>query len=161
MLGVKELPKPPGEACAHLAPQGGCAIWGDHPASCKTFTCLWRRPEATLPDSMFPGLCGFLLALDQDATWPTVVKVCSARGADRAWDAPAYRAVFARLAAAWNCAVVVMGHDGRAELAFAPSGRVFEPAVNPEVFPLDGRALALPEAEYDADRRPPAARIAE
>ncbi len=110
---------------------------------------------------MFPADCGFLLALDQDEAWPTVVKVCAKPASAVAWESPEYWAVFTRLAASWNCAVVIMRPDGRAATAIAPSGRVFRSESSPEVFPLEGRAVAIPAAEYDADRRPPSARIAE
>ncbi len=161
VMAVKELEKPAFNACRHLHVDGGCGIWGEHPASCKTFTCLWRRSDLLLPPGMFPADCGFMLSLDQLETWPTVVKVCAEPARPRAWDQPSHRQVFARLAAAWNCPVVVIEEGLRGTLAFAPGGQVFSREAHPEVFPEDGRALAVPAADYGPDRRPPMQRIAE
>jgi len=160
-MAVRELDKPPWRPCAHLAAQGGCGVWGAHPASCKAFTCLWRRSDDLLPPQMVPADCGFLLALDQVQTWPTVVKVCPDAARPRTWDAPRWRETFARLAAAWNCPVVVVEDGVRGAVAFAPSGRTYTRAEHPEVFPDEGRALAVPAADYGPDRRPPGERIAE
>ena len=161
LMAVKELAKDPWRPCAHLAAGHGCAIWGAHPGSCKGFTCLWRRSDTLLPPGLFPADCGFMLAVDQIEAWPTVVKVCAETSRPRAWDQPAYRQIFQRLAAAWNCAVVVIEEGMRGVVAFAPGGRVYERGADPEVFPADGRELAVPAADYGPDRRPPADRIAQ
>ena len=161
VMAIRELDKPAWKPCAHLAPGGGCGIWGVHPVSCKSFTCLWRRSDTLLPPGMFPPDCGFMLAVDQLEAWPTVVKVCAETGRPNAWDQPQHRQVFARLAAAWNCPVVVIEEGVRGAVAFAPSGRVYVRTTDPEVFPEDGRELAVPGADYGPDRRPPAERIAE
>jgi hypothetical protein len=160
-MAIRELDKPAWIACAHLGAEDGCAIWGDHPASCKSFTCLWRRSDELLPPAMFPAGSGFMLALDQTESWPTVVKVCAEAGRPDAWDQPQHREIFLRLAAAWNCPVVVIEDDMRGAVAFAPSGRVYERVADPEVLPADGRELAIPASDYGADRRSPAERIAE
>jgi hypothetical protein len=110
---------------------------------------------------MFPAGCGFMLAVDQLETWPTVVKVCAEIGRPHAWDQPAWREIFRRLAAAWNCAVVVIEQGMRGRIAFAPSGRIYDRATDPAVFPAEGRELAIPAADYGSDRRPPAQRIAD
>ena len=161
VMAIRELDKPAWTPCAHLAPGGGCGLWGRHPASCKSFTCLWRRSDALLPPEMFPADCGFMLAVDQLEAWPTVVKVCADLGRPSAWDRPHWRALFTRLAAAWNCPVVVIEDGVRGAVAFAPSGRVYDRSADPAVFPEDGRELAVPAADYGPDRRPPAERIAE
>ncbi len=160
VMAVRELGKPPARRCSLISPQGGCGAWGAHPSSCKSFTCLWLRSDDILPPEMFPLACGFLLALDQTEAWPTAVKVCVDPGRPTAWDQPRHRALFVRLAASWNCPVVVMDSDGRGKLAFAPSGRIFERSARPDIFPLDGRALAVPADDYGPDRRSPAQRIA-
>lgn len=164
LMAIRELDKPPGRPCAHLAVSGGCGIWGDHPASCRAFTCLWRRSDVLLPREMFPPDCGFMLAVDKVESWPTAVMVCAAADRPGAWDQPHWRAIFSRLAKAWNCAVVAVtleDHLVRGLAAFAPSGRVYERDTHPEIFPADGRELAVPTADYDADYRPPIERIAE
>jgi hypothetical protein len=109
---------------------------------------------------MFPKTCGFLLAVDQTETWPTAVKICVDPDRPAAWDRPAHRALFIRLAASWNCPVVVMDSIGRGTLAFTPMGRIFDRGKSPEVFPLEGRALAVPSEDYGPDRQPPGQRIA-
>ncbi len=160
-MAIRELDKPAWTPCIHLARQGGCGVWGTHPASCRSFTCLWRRSDALLPPEMFPTGCGFMLSLDQIETWPTVVKVCCDAARPNAWDQPAWRAIFAGLAEAWNCPVVIVEQGVRGAVAFAPSGRVFTRAEHPEVFPDEGRGLAVPGSDYGPDRRAPAVRIAE
>jgi hypothetical protein len=160
-MAVRELEKPPGAPCAHLAPRGGCGVWGDHPGSCKAFACLWRGSDALLPPDLFPADCGFLLALDPTETWPTVVKLCPEPDRPDAWDTPRNRALFTRLAAAWNCPVAVIGQGVRASHVFAPTGAVYSRAERPEIFPNDGAGLALAPDDWGPDRRPPAERIAE
>ncbi|HEY2661267.1 MAG TPA: hypothetical protein VGI79_16220 [Caulobacteraceae bacterium] len=158
-MAVRELDKAPGQTCGKLARNGGCGIWGEHPPSCKAFTCLWRRAEEILPPDLFPPACGFLLALDQTETWPTVIRVCADPDRPSAWDTPPHRVLFTELASRWNCAVVVMDATGRGDLAIAPSGQVFSRFGNPDIFPQDGRMLAVPADHYGADRQPPAQRI--
>jgi hypothetical protein len=160
-MAIGELDKPAWTPCVHLADGGGCGIWGEHPASCKSFTCLWRRSDELLPPEMFPPDCGFMLAVDQLETWPTVVKVCAVAARPDAWDQPRWRRVLSRLAAAWNCPVVVIEEGMQGAVAFAPSGKVYRRDCDPEVFPNEGRELAVPGADYGPDRRAPAERIAE
>lgn len=160
-MAVLELEKPPWSPCAHLAAGGGCRVWGDHPGSCKAFACLWRGSDTLLPPELFPADCGFMLALDPSETWPTVVKVCPQAGRPDAWDTPANRNLFARLAHAWNCPVAVIGEGVRASHVFAPTGGVYSRAQRPEIFPHDGAGLALGPDDWGPDRRPPAERIAE
>ena len=160
-MAIRELDKPAWTPCAHLGAEHGCGVWGRHPGSCKSFTCLWRRSDELLPPAMFPADCGFMLAIDQTESWPTVVKVCAEAGRPQAWDQPQHREIFRRLAAAWNCAVVVVEEGLRGAVAFAPSGRIFDRIADAAVFPLEGRELAIPDADYGPDRRAPAERIAE
>jgi hypothetical protein len=161
IMEVRELEKPAWAPCVHLAGGGGgCSIWGDHPGPCKAFACLWRGSDALLPPELFPADCGFMLALDPSETWPTVVKVCAEAGRPDAWDTPANRALFAALAAAWNCPVAVIGEGVRASHVFAPMGGFYSRAERPELFPHDGAGLALGADDWGPDRRPPAERIA-
>lgn len=161
-LAVRELDKPPWTPCVHLAGDGsGCRVWGEHPTSCRTFACLWRGSDTLLPPELFPVDCGFLLALDPAPAWPTVVKVCVDAERPDAWDTPQTRTLFARLAAAWNCPVAVIGEAAGATHVFAPMGGVYSRAERPELFPDDGAGLALPLDAWGPDRRSPAERIAE
>jgi hypothetical protein len=161
VMAVRELDKPAWSPCVHLAKGGGCGIWGAHPASCKTFTCLWRGSDVLLPPDLFPADCGFLLALDPAEAWPTVVKVCAEAARPDAWDSPRNRALFSALASAWNCPVAILGEGVRASHMFAPMGGVYSRAEHPDLFPGDGLTLALPLEDYGPDHRPPAQRIAE
>ena len=161
VMGVKELGKAPWRPCVYLGATGGCGVWGAHPDSCKRFTCLWRSSDDLVPAELFPPDCGFLLALDQVERWPTVVKVCPDAARPLAWDTAANRRLFARLAAAWNCPVVVLEQGAHGVLAFAPNGRVYTRERDADVFPQHGRSLAVPGEDYDEDRRAPAERIAQ
>lgn len=161
VMEVRELGKPVFSPCANLAHGGGCGVWGDHPGACQAFACLWRGSDSLLPPDLFPGDCGFMLALDTTETWPTVVKVCADPLRPDAWDTPRHRALFAALAAAWNCPVAVVGEGVRASHVFAPTGGVYSRAERPEVFPHDGAGLALALEDWGPDRRPPAERIAD
>jgi len=55
--------------------------------------------------------------------------------------------------------VTITGVVGRATHAFSPRGRVYSRTLNPEVFPQDGTAVAVPEADYGPDRRPARLRL--
>jgi hypothetical protein len=160
-LAVRELDKPPWTSCRHLAADGGgCAVWGEHPGDCKSFACLWRGSDVLLPADLFPADCGFLLALDPAATWPTVVKLCVEAARPDAWDTPRNRRIFTRLAAAWNCPVAVITERGATHV-FAPTGGFYSRDEHPEIFPHDGAGLALGLEDWGPDRRPPAERIGE
>ncbi len=162
VMGVRELGKQPFSPCAHVAGDGrGCSIWGEHPASCQRFACLWRGSDELLPAELFPPDCGFLVELDPSPAWPTAVKVCPDPARPQAWDTPANRALFGRLAAAWNCPVVIVDEGVRASWVFAPTGGVYSRAERPELFPQEGAGLALALSDWGEDRRPPAERIAE
>lgn len=160
-MAVRELDKAPWAACGHLAPAGGCGVWGDHPPSCRSFHCLWRVSEHILPAEMFPADCGVLLAAEVTPAWPMLVKVCAEAGRPDAWDRPLHRQIFLQLAAAWNCPVVVVGQGVIGEHVFAPSGRSYSRAERPDLFPHDGAGLALGFEDYGPDRRAPAQIIAD
>lgn len=150
VMAVRELPKAAGEPCRHLLGGArGCAIWGDHPASCQTFHCLWRHGEA--PERLFPPDCGFLLAAGERDRWPVGVQVVSLPGRRLAWNTPENRATFTALAADWNCVVTITGEDGRATHAFSPRGRVYSRTLHPEVFPDGGAVVAAPRSDYRTD----------
>lgn len=161
LMAVRELEKPPFHPCAHLAPGGGCGVWGEHPPSCRTFHCLWRASEDLLPPELFPADCGFLLAAEITPAWPMLVKVCAAADRPRAWDQPRWRAIFQALAAAWNCPVVVIGEGLTGEHVFAPSGASHSRAERPDLFPNDGAGLALGWDDYLPARRIPSEQIAD
>ncbi len=53
VMGVKELGKEKDVKCELLTPMGKCSIYGEHPASCKEFQCLWL--QGLLPSYMQPN----------------------------------------------------------------------------------------------------------
>jgi hypothetical protein len=162
VLEIHALAKAPWTRCSHLmADSKGCGIWGDHPPACKTYVCLWRMSDTVLPADMFPGGCGFLLTIDDVKSWPTTVNVCVDPKTPDAWNTPRNRALFAKLAATWNCSVAIVGEGSKARHVFTPSGRSYSRAARPDLFPHDGLALSLQESDFGPDRRPPIQRITE
>lgn len=160
MLEIKALQKPAGTPCRHLMGGGaGCGIWGEHPAACKTYVCLWRMSDAILPPQMFPADCGFLLTVDDVTTWPMTVNVCVDPKRPDAWDTRRNRAIFASLAETWNCSVAIVGEGGEARHVFAPTGGSYARADRPDVFPHDGQGLSLQDSDFGPDRRPPLQQI--
>ena len=60
LLAIPELKKPVNTVCEHCLPEGGCAIWPNHPGSCKRFRCLWfANPK--WPELLRPDKCGAFL----------------------------------------------------------------------------------------------------
>ena len=50
VMGIKEIEKPMGSWCPHCLPGKGCAIYGERPGECRTFTCDWLVAEALGPE---------------------------------------------------------------------------------------------------------------
>lgn len=162
VLQIAALDKPAWTPCRHLlAGRQGCGIWGEHPPACKTYVCLWRMSDTVLPRDLFPADCGFLVTIDNVTSWPTTVNVCVDLARPDSWDTPRNRALFARLAETWNCSVAIVGEGAKARHVFAPNGGSYSRADRPDIFPDDGAALALNEADFGPDRRPPIQRITE
>tara|TARA_R100001082_G_scaffold44666_1_gene23825 strand:+ start:6479 stop:7102 length:624 start_codon:yes stop_codon:yes gene_type:complete len=46
---IRELDKPAGVQCEHLTSEG-CGIYGEHPAECQLFACMWLDGKGTLDD---------------------------------------------------------------------------------------------------------------
>lgn len=160
VLEIAALSKPAWTRCSHLLEGGkGCGVWGEHPPACKTYVCLWRMSDVVLPQDLFPASCGFLLTIDNVATWPTTVNVCVDPKTPEAWDTPRNRAIFAKIAATWNCSVAIVGEGAKARHVFAPSGADYSKTARPDIFPHDGLALSLLESDFGPDRRPPIERI--
>ena len=67
VLEIQELAKPADVSCNHIVAGRGCAIYGRHPASCRTFACLWL--ESTLvPEASRPDRSRVVLVMDADGT---------------------------------------------------------------------------------------------
>lgn len=60
VMEVKELAKPKGRWCEHVAPGQGCAIHADRPQICRGFFCAYLS-DATLPEIWRPTLSGMVL----------------------------------------------------------------------------------------------------
>lgn len=160
VLEIEALQKPAWRACPNLRPGGGgCGVWGDHPDACKNYVCLWRISDDLIPEDLFPASSGILVTMENLSTWPTSVFIHPPADRPDAWDTPRNRAVFAGLAASWNCSVVVVREGPDARVIFAPSGRVYTREEHPQVF-VNG-AIALPIEDFGPDRRPPEQRIPE
>ena len=75
-LGIDALHKHPGQACRHLAGQGGatarCGIYDRRPLACATFLCEWRI--GAFPDDFRPDISGLLVTVypDQNGDSTTV-----------------------------------------------------------------------------------------
>lgn len=41
VMAIEELAKAAGRWCQHCKPGRGCLIYGDRPAECRAFSCLW------------------------------------------------------------------------------------------------------------------------
>jgi hypothetical protein len=80
--GIKDLSKPPGVRCEHMA-VGGCGRYDTRPGVCREYECLWLRMPDTVPGDLRPDLCGVLLSL-------TSAGRLGIPGA--AWDYPVVRA---------------------------------------------------------------------
>jgi hypothetical protein len=76
VIGVEELKKPFHTTCAHQTGKG-CAIYGNHPSECKTYTCVWR--QGILSEEMRPDKIGILVDAEGGDEW-LVIQECR-RGA--------------------------------------------------------------------------------
>jgi len=67
LLEVQEIAKAALEPCRHLGARGGCSIYGERPAACRHFQCVWLysrtgRPAAdALPEGMRPDISHVVL----------------------------------------------------------------------------------------------------
>ena len=65
VMGVAEVSKAPGQWCAHIVKGGGCSIYADRPASCRSFHCEWLQ-SATLGPEWRPDRARFVLSWEED-----------------------------------------------------------------------------------------------
>ena len=56
-MAVDEIGKPNYTRCQHECSRG-CAIYGQHPNTCRAFACLWKVPNWILEDSDRPDKLG-------------------------------------------------------------------------------------------------------
>ena len=60
VLAVRDLNKPAGRACDHIAKGGGCNIYADRPGSCRAFQCFWTISDV-LDEAWKPSRSGLML----------------------------------------------------------------------------------------------------
>jgi hypothetical protein len=60
-IDTAEFQKAPGIRCPHLCTEGGCSIYANRPATCRTYYCGWRY-LGFLSDTWRPDRSGVLLA---------------------------------------------------------------------------------------------------
>ena len=91
---IPELQKPLGVWCQHVARGKGCSIYGDRPASCRSFYCLWMQDRALGPEWK-PDRAKFMLYLQANST---NLQVSVDQNFPNAWMKEPYRAQFMRWA---------------------------------------------------------------
>jgi hypothetical protein len=92
---IAEIAKPAGQWCPHCTPGRGCRIWGDHPAQCRAFRCMWLS-EAWLGPEWYPQTAKMVLTQNPQS-W-LLVEVDS--GSPKAWMREPYLTHLRRFAAA-------------------------------------------------------------
>jgi len=65
IMPVSEIKKPAHEACQHLAPSGGCAIYKKRPGSCFAWSCLWVL-DRSIPEELRPDRCHVIFDMMAD-----------------------------------------------------------------------------------------------
>lgn len=92
---IDEIAKPAGQWCGHCKPGRGCGIWGQHPAQCRAFACMWLS-EAWLGPEWYPQTAKMVLTMNPQR-W-LLVEVDS--GSPKAWMREPYLGHLRRFAAA-------------------------------------------------------------
>jgi hypothetical protein len=65
VMAIEELAKPVNSWCSHCKPGRGCRIYGDRPAECRSFSCLWLV-DAHLDQRWKPSRSRFVLTTSED-----------------------------------------------------------------------------------------------
>jgi Fe-S-cluster containining protein len=147
-LGIDSpgLRKDRGVPCRHLAAGGGCGIYGDRPAVCREYLCLWRVAEE-LPEEARPDRCGVLFAYGRnrahEALCAYAIVASATRGPDD-FDHPTARAALDTLIAA-EAMPVYLEYGGRWVMVF-PDAALADAMLHPEATAdpyLRDRAAAL------------------
>jgi hypothetical protein len=70
LMEIEELAKPAGSWCPQAEPGQGCKCYGDRPASCRVFECIWlqtqKDPAAKFPPHLRPDRCRAVLTTSDD-----------------------------------------------------------------------------------------------
>jgi hypothetical protein len=72
VVAVAELNKPYHTPCVHQTGKG-CAIYGNHPAECKDYACVWLQGK--MPEEMRPDKIGILVDAEGGDEW-VVIQEC-------------------------------------------------------------------------------------
>jgi len=110
VMAIDELAKPFGVWCPHARPGQGCAIYGEHPASCRAFACLWLTEDG-LPDAYRPDRTKVVLTAEDEAQ-PRLIANCEPAN-PLAWaQEPIYSLLKARARETWGTGSVVLAKAG-------------------------------------------------
>lgn len=143
VMGIDELRKPMGVWCGHARPGHGCTIYGQHPASCKAFQCMWLV-DLGVPDEVRPDRSK--IVFDADSDGGRIIARCDP-GHPHAWRRePVYSQLKQWAAAGWE--------EGRQIVAMA--GRrlwVITPTTEIDVGEIDPRAPFLVEELHNGEVR--------
>ena len=85
VMAIEELAKPVSRWCPHCKPGRGCLIYGDRPAECRSFSCLWLVNEL-LDECWKPNRSRFVLTTSEDG-----IEVRCDPGFPDAWRKEPYR----------------------------------------------------------------------
>jgi hypothetical protein len=134
---IHEMDKPAGVPCPMLRPRPdtgkiGCGIYGQHPASCEGYVCLWRASNDFVPRDWLPAKVGWVLSWDP-FTSPHNVTVHLDPARPNAWRQAHFIRHFKKLAREYNVMVVFGGGD-QAVASITPVGNFYEKHSSPELF---------------------------
>jgi hypothetical protein len=138
VMAIDELAKPMGSWCPNCRPGRGCSIYGEHPASCRTFSCQWLD-DTSMPEELRPDRTKVVLVREGDRR---LVARCDP-GFPSAWRAQPINSHLRRIAAAtWSQDLQVAAMvNGRVWL-ITPKGEV-------EVGEVDPRSPFIVEKRSD------------
>jgi Fe-S-cluster containining protein len=136
VMGVEELSKRPGVACAHCAENTGCRIYAARPEMCRSFHCYYLQ-NAELDERWKPSTANFCMALEPgrlvayvDEAHPDSWRAEPYFGQLRAWAAR-------NLARGWQVIVaigdrrVAIVPDGAVDLGVVPMGATITVRASP------------------------------
>jgi hypothetical protein len=117
VMSIDELAKPVGTWCEHCTPGRGCAIYGQHPQSCRDFACQWLL-EPDMPHRYRPDQSKVVLAAEGDG--PRLVAHCDPAN-PTAWRRnPMYALLKQQARATWGTGATVVAKAGLRLWLIAP-----------------------------------------
>lgn len=117
VLPVAALEKPTGSPCVHIARGGGCSIYADRPAACRSFECVWLM-DPEMPHRFRPDQAKVMLDQDADGRW--LVARCDPAN-PQAWRRnPMYAALKGRATDTWGTGQIVLAVAGRRAWLITP-----------------------------------------